>query len=262
MRIVLAVYFKELKSYFSSQIFYIISAVFMLVIGNTFKNEFFTFSRNSMRIVKYVMDFGESGVEFININAVSFKTFNFINFILLLIVPLLTMRLYAEEKKNGTMEFIMTSPITTLQVLLGKFFSCLSIYFLMVMLTVSFMIILIVQSDGQLDIRPVISSYLGTILLGAAIIPIGIFFSSVTENQIIAAFMSMSVLLALWILIFSAQFFSFPFNELIAFISISEHLDSFKRGFIGIRHIIYYISMSIFWMTLSWISVESIRWRQ
>ena len=122
MRIVLAVYFKELKSYFSSQIFYIISAVFMLVIGNTFKNEFFEFSRNSMRIVKYVLDFGESGIEFININAVSFKTFNFINFILLLIVPLLTMRLYAEEKKNGTMEFIMTSPITTLQVLLGKFF--------------------------------------------------------------------------------------------------------------------------------------------
>ena len=262
MRNVLAVYFKELKSYFSSQIFYIISAVFMIVIGNTFKNEFFKFAMDSMRIVKYVMEFSGSGVEFINVNAVSFKTFNFINFILLLIVPLLTMRLYAEEKKNGTMEFIMTSPITTLQVLLGKFFSCLTIYSLMVMLTVSFMIILSVQSDGQLDVRPVISSYLGTILLGAAIIPIGIFFSSVTENHIISAFMSMSVLLALWILIFSAQFFSFPFNEFIAFISISEHLDSFKRGFIGVRHIIYFISMSIFWMTLSWMSVESTRWRQ
>ena len=262
MRNVLAVYFKELKSYFSSQIFYIISAVFMLVIGNTFKNDFFQFARDSMRIVKYVMEFSESGVEFINVNVVSFKTFNFINFVLLLIVPLLTMRLYAEEKKNGTMEFIMTSPITTLQVLLGKFFSCLTIYCLMVMLTVSFMIILTVQSGGQLDVRPVISSYFGTILLGVAIIPIGIFFSSITENQIISAFMSMTVLLGLWILISSAQFFSFPFNEFIAFISISEHLDSFKRGFIGVRHIIYYISLSIFWMTLSWMSVESTRWRQ
>ena len=220
MRNVLAVYFKELKSYFSSQIFYIISAVFMLVIGNTFKNEFFKFAMDSMRIVKYVMEFSGSGVEFINVNAVSFKTFNFINFILLLIVPLLTMRLYAEEKKNGTMEFIMTSPITTLQVLLGKFFSCLTIYSLMVMLTVSFMIILTVQSDGQLDLRPVISSYLGTILLGVAIIPIGIFFSSVTENQIISAFMSMSVLLALWILISNDKFFRLPYNQYIAVISI------------------------------------------
>ncbi len=156
----------------------------------------------------------------------------------------------------------MTSPITTTQVLLGKFFSCLTIYSLMVVLTVSFMVILTVQSKGQLDLRPVISSYLGTILFGAAIIPIGIFFSSLTENQIISAFISLTVLLALWMLIYSAQFFSYPVNELIAFISLSEHLDSFKRGFIGVKHIIYFISMSIFWMTLSWISVESTRWRQ
>jgi ABC-2 type transport system permease protein len=215
-----------------------------------------------MRIVKYVLESGESGVEFINVSAVSYITFSFINFIFILIVPLLTMRLYAEEKKNGTMELIMTSPITTLQVLLGKFFSCLTIYTLMVMLTVSFMVILTILSDGQLDLRPVISSYCGTILMGAAIIPVGIFFSSLTENQIVSAFMSLSILLALWILIYSSDFFSFPYNEIVAFLSISEHLDSFKRGFIGMRHVVYYVSMSIFWITLSWMSVESTRWRQ
>ena len=262
MRNMYAVYIKEVKSYFSSQTIYVISAAFMLVIGSTFKNEFIKFSVESMRILRYMWDYGSGGMDLININVVVHIVFNYINFFLLLIVPLLTMRLYSEEKKNGTMELLMTSPITTFQVLMGKFLSCLSIYSIMVLLTSVFILILSIQSQWQLDIRPVISSYLGTILFGAAIIPIGIFFSSTTENQITSAFITMFVLLALWMIIFSAQFFSYPLSEIIAFISISEHLDSFKRGFIGVKHIFYYISMSVFWMFLSWMSIESARWRQ
>ena len=207
-------------------------------------------------------DYGSANVDLINVNAVSIQTFQYMNFILLLIVPMLTMRLYAEEKKNGTMELLMTSPITTTQVLLGKFFSCFTIYSLMVMLTSFFMVILIIQSKGQVDIGPVISSYFGTFLFGAAIIPIGIFSSSLTENQIVAAVISLSVILGLWVLIFSAQFFDYPINEFISFISLSEHLNSFSLGFIGARHVVYYLSISIFWLALSWMSVESARWRQ
>ncbi len=184
------------------------------------------------------------------------------NLFMLIIVPMLTMRLYAEEKKSGTMELLMTSPITTSQVLLGKFFSCFTIYTLMVMLTSFFMVILTIQSNGQLDIGPVISSYLGTLLLGVAIIPIGIFSSSLTENQIVAAIITLSVILGLWILDISAQFFNYPINEFILFASISEHLNSFTLGFIGIKHIFYYLSVSVFWLTLSWMNVESARWRQ
>lgn len=257
-----AVYRKEVKSYFSSQTIYVISAVFVLVVGSMFKTEFFKFSNESMRILRYIWEYGSGGVELINVNVVVHLLFNYINFFLLLIVPLLTMRLYSEEKKNGTMELLMTAPITTFQVLMGKFLSCLTIYTIMVLLTSSFMVILFVQSQGQLDIRPVISSYFGTILLGTAIIPIGIFFSSSTENQITSAFITMFVLLTLWIVIFSAQFFAYPLSEIIAFISLSEHLDSFKRGFIGVKHIFYYISVSIFWMFLSWMNIESARWRQ
>ncbi|HDY89805.1 MAG TPA: hypothetical protein ENH82_17025, partial [bacterium] len=207
-------------------------------------------------------DYGEAGIRFININLVSLQTFNYMNFILLLIVPLLTMRLYAEEKKSGTMELLMTSPITTTQVLLGKFFSCFSIYTLMVFLSASFMVIMAIQSKGQLDLAPVIASYCGTILFGAAIIPIGMFSSSLTENQIVAAVISLSLVLGLWILIFSAQFFNYPFNDFIAYISLPEHLESFTRGFIGIKHVVYYLSMSLFWLALTGMSVESSRWRQ
>lgn len=262
MRNILAVYIKEIKSYFSSQTIYVISAVFMFVIGNTFKNEFLKFSKASMEILRYIWEYGSGGMELINVNIVVHMLFNYINFFLLLIVPLLTMRLYSEEKKNGTMELLMTSPITTFQVLIGKFLSCLTIYSMMVLLTSAFMVILLVQSQWQLDIRPVISSYFGTILLGTAIIPIGIFFSSLTENQITSAFITMFVLLALWIIVFSARFFAYPLSEIVAFVSLSEHLDSFKRGFIGVRHIFYYLSMSIFWIFLSWMNIESARWRQ
>jgi len=215
-----------------------------------------------MRLLRYIWEYGNGGVPLININVVVHLVFNFINFFLLLIVPLLTMRLYSEEKKNGTMELLMTAPITTFQTLMAKFLSCLTIYTMMVMLTSSFMVILFFMSNGQLDIRPVISSYIGSILLGMAIIPIGIFFSSTTENQITSAFITMFVLLGLWMLIFSARFFSYPLSEIVAFMSLSEHLDSFKRGFIGIKHVFYYLSMSVFWMFLSWMNVESARWRQ
>lgn len=262
MKNILAVYIRELKSYFSSQIFYVVSAVYIFAIGYMFRNAFFRFASESMRRLRYVWDYGSANVELININTVSLHTFQYMNFFLLLIVPMLTMRLYAEEKKSGTMELLMTSPITTTQVLLGKFFSCLTIYSLMVILTTSFMVILIIQSGGQLDIGPVISSYLGTFLLGAAIIPIGIFSSSLTENQIVAAVITLSVILGLWVLVFSSQFFDYPINNFITFVSLSVHLNSFTLGFIGVKHIFYYLSMSIFWLTLSWMSVESSRWRQ
>jgi len=262
MKNILAVYVRELQSYFSSQIFYVISAVYVFVVGYMFRNSFFRFASESMRRLRYVWDYGSANVDLVNVNAVSIQTFQYMNFFLLLIVPMLTMRLYAEEKKSGTMELLMTSPITTTQVLLGKFFSCFTIYSLMVMLTSFFMGILIIQSNGQVDIGPVISSYFGTLLFGAAIIPIGIFSSSLTENQIVAAVITLTVILGLWVLIFSAQFFDYPINEFISFISLSEHLNSFTLGFIGMRHVVYYLSISIFWLTLSWMNIESARWRQ
>jgi len=262
MKNIIAVYSRELKSYFSSQIFYIISAVFVFVVGYMFKNVFFEFATRSMRQLRYKWDYGDTGIDFININMVSLQTFNYINFLLLLIVPLLTMRLYAEEKKSGTMELLMTSPITTTQVLLGKFFSCLTIYTFMVILTSAFMVIMAIQSRGQLDFAPVVASYIGTLLYGAAIIPIGMFSSSFTENQIVAAVVSLSLLLGLWLLIFSAQFLNYPYNDFVAFLSLPEHLESFNRGFVGVKHAVYYLSMSLFWLTLTGMTVESARWRQ
>jgi len=261
MRNALAVYTREIKSYFVSPIFYIIAMVFMLVVGNTFKDNFFNFASTTMNLLRRASNIGGE-IPIMNVNVVASSMFTFMNFVFLLIVPLLTMRLYAEEKKTGTMELLMTSPITTVQVLFGKFFSCMTIYFFMMLLTLAFVIIMMFQSNGKLDWGPVLSSYLGTLLLGSAIVSIGMFFSSLTENQIVAATVSLSVLMGIWLLVFSARFLSPPFNDLVRYLSLSEHLDSFTQGFIGIKHITYFISMTIFWLFLTGINVESARWRQ
>ena len=261
MRNFWAVYTRELKSYFVSPIFYILATVFMFIVGNTFKDTFFNFATTTMRQLRMVTNYGGS-IQIMNVNNVLVSLLTFMNFVFLLIVPLLTMRLYAEEKKNGTMELLMTSPITTTQVLLGKFFSCLTIYFMIMIMTLSFNIIMMVYSQGKLDWGPVISGYAGTLLLGSTIIAIGMFFSSLTENQIVAAAITTTFLMGLWLLIYTANYLKPPLNYFISYLSLTEHLDSFATGFVGIKHIMYYLSMTTFWLFLTGITVESARWRQ
>jgi len=261
MRNAFAVYTREIKSYFVSPILYIIAAVFILVVGNTFKDNFFNFASTTMRLLRYAANYGGE-ISIQNVNTVAMDMFAFMNFTFILIVPLLTMRLYAEEKKTGTMELLMTSPITTVQVLLGKFFSCLTIFFFMTALTIVFVVIMFIQSNYKLDIGPILSSYLGSILFGAAIISIGMFFSSLTENQIVAAAVTLTFLMGLWLLVISARLLDPPFNDIVRFLSLNDHLDSFTRGFIGITHIVYYLSMTVFWLFMTGINVESARWRQ
>jgi len=261
MRNALAVYSREMRSYFASPIFYILSAVFVLALGNMFKDAYFNFASQTMQYMRAAINYSVT-IPDINVNLVANQMFTYMDFLFILIVPLLTMRLYAEEKKNGTMELLMTSPITTAQVLMGKFLSCLSIYVILMAFTLVFNILLMVQSDYKLDWGPVLSSYTGSFLLGATLISIGMFFSSLTENQIVAAAVSITFILGLWLMIFTARFFGPPLNQFLTYLSLSEHLDAFAAGLIHIKHIMYYLSMTLFWMILTGITVESARWRQ
>ena len=257
-----AVYVRELKSYFSSQIIYVIGFVFVLIIGNISRNTLFQFSAQSMEILRMTVQNGADTVQALNINAVPVKIFGYINLLLLLITPILTMRLYAEEKRNGTMELLVTSPVTTIQVLMGKFLSCLTIYSILLGCTAVFMFIIALFSRWTIDPGPVLTSYLGTFLLGAAVIPVGMFFSSLTQNQIVAAFTSLFALFAMWILIMTSGLFSYPMNEVVAYISLSGHQELFNLGLFGIKHVVYYLSVSVFWIVLTWMSIESARWRE
>ena len=261
MNNIFAVYKRELKSYFVSPIFYILASVFLIITGNAFKDTFFRFASDTMRLLRLAQNYG-GRIQLINVNACVSGLFSIMNFILLLIVPLLTMRLYAEEKRNGTMELLMTSPITTTEVLFGKFLSCLSIYFFMVACTIVFNILMMFYSKGNLDWGLVLTGYMGTLLLGTAIIPIGMFFSSLTENQIVAAALTTTFILGMWLLIFTANFLQPPLKFFIMYFSLNFHLDSFSVGYLVIKHIVYYLSVSTFFLFITGISVESTRWRQ
>jgi len=261
MRNAFAVYVREVRSYFVSPIFYILAFVFMVVIGNIFKDSFFAFAAETMRGLRMSQNYRTS-IPMISVDMVARQMFSYINFMFLLVVPLLTMRLYAEEKKSGTMEFLMTSPITTVQVLMGKFFSAFTIYFLMLVPTVAFSIIMMIESNGKLDWGPVLSSYLGSILLGGAIIPIGMFFSSLTENQIVAAAMTIATIMGLWLLVQTSRFLNPPLSDLVRYLSISDHLEYFLFGFISLKHVAYFLSVAVFGLFLTGITVESARWRQ
>ncbi len=261
MRNTLAVYVKEIRSYFVSPIFYILATVFILVIGNSFKDTFLQFATQTMNELRRFINYGGT-LPLWHINNVANEMFKFMNYIFMLIVPLLTMRLYAEEKKNGTMELLMTSPITTTQVLMGKYLSCLTVYFFMMITTIAFSILMMIHSRGGLDLGYVISSYIGTLLLGSAIISIGMFFSSLTENQIVAAAVTIAFIMGLWLLIHTSRFLSPPLSDFVRYLSLSDHIDSFTSGLIGIKHFVYYITMTVFWLFITGINVESARWRQ
>lgn len=261
MRNALAIYTREVKSYFTSPIFYILALVFMLMLGNTFKDSFFAFATETMRLMRMVQNY-RINVPVISIDMVVRQLFAYINFLFILVAPLVTMRLYAEERKNGTMELLMTSPVTTAQVMMGKFFSALTVYVILLALTLAFNVIMMVESHGKLDWGLVLSAYLGAILLGGAVISIGMFFSALTENQIVAAATTLTTVMVLWLLIQTARFLAPPFSGFVKALSLSTHVEAFSAGFIQVEHIVYFLSVTVFGLFLTGITIESARWRQ
>jgi ABC-2 type transport system permease protein len=261
MRNALAVYVREVRSYFVSPIFYILAFVFMVVVGNMFKDAFFSFATETMRSLRMAQNY-RTPIPMLSVDMVARQMFSYINFMFLLIVPLLTMRQYAEERRNGTMELLMTSPITTAQVLLGKFFSAFTIYIIMLALTLTFNVIMMVESGGKLDWGMVASSYLGSILLGGAIISLGMFFSALTENQIVAAATTTATIMGLWLLVQTSRFLSPPYSDFIRYISFSDHIEYFTIGFLSVKHIVYFLSVTVFGLFITGVTIESARWRQ
>ena len=186
--------------------------------------------------------------------------FAVMDFIWLLIVPMLTMRLYAEEKKTGTIELLMTSPISSVEVLLGKFFACFSLYSIIVSLTMVYFVIL--EAYGSPDWGPIFSGYLGYLFLGATFISVGILASALTENQIVAVLLSFGILLLFWLIDWSASFAGPTAAKILQYMSFIEHLEDFQRGVIDSKDVVFYLSFSFFCLFLTTRVVESRRWRR
>jgi ABC-2 type transport system permease protein len=179
--------------------------------------------------------------------------------IILFIMPMITMRTYSEEKRSGTIELLLTSPVTDLEIILGKFFGALGLYVAMLVVTMLYVAILFVY--GNPEWRPLVAAYLGLLLMGGAFLSLGLLISSMTNNQIVAGIISFIVFLMLWIVGWFADTAGPTMGAVTRYLSITEHFDDFSKGIIDTKHVIYYLSLITFGLFLTAKSVDSERWR-
>jgi ABC-2 type transport system permease protein len=179
--------------------------------------------------------------------------------IILFVMPMITMRTYSEEKRSGTIELLLTSPLTDVQIILGKFLGAMALF--ATMLLVTSIDIAILFRLGNPEWKPVLAGYLGLLLMGGCFIAIGLLISSLTKNQIVAGFMTFAVFLMLWVINWMGESSGPTTRAILSFLSITDHLDDFTRGIIDTKHIVYYLSFITFGLFLTAKSVDSERWR-
>ncbi len=258
MKGILAIYRREMGSYFVSPIAYIVVGFFLLVAGYFF----YVYLANIMQRAM-IMQMQQQMSQDMDVPGLVIRYFfGAVSFIILFMIPMLTMGIYAEERKRGTMELLMTSPITELQIVLGKFLAALSLFLIMLAPTFIYQMIMASYSDPGLPWRVLMSSYLGTVLLGAVLIAIGSFISSLTESQIIAAVATFAVFLLLWVLDFGAGRSSTTTGEILQYLSILRHYDDFTRGVIDTSSVVFYVSLTVLGLFLTLRTLDSMRWRR
>ncbi len=181
-----------------------------------------------------------------------------INVIFLLMVPLITMRLFAEEKKQHTLELLLTAPISLGEIVIGKFLSAFMLISVMLGLTLLYPIVLFMT--GNPDLGPVVGCYLGSLLLTSCYLAIGILFSSVTENQIVAGALSFAAGLFFWLIEYAKEFTSGLTSEFFAYLSLNQHYENFSQGIINTSDVLFYLSFIGLGLFLTHRVLDSNRW--
>jgi len=172
---------------------------------------------------------------------------------------MITMRTYAEEKRSGTIELLLTSPLTDFHIIMGKFLGAMALYATMLAVTVVHIGALFLFGDPEW--WPVVTGYLGLLLMGGCFISIGLLISSLTKNQIVAGTVTFAVFLMLWVINWIATFTGPTTQTVLNYLSITDHLDDFTRGILDTRHLVYYLSFISFGLFLTARSVDTERWR-
>jgi ABC-2 type transport system permease protein len=250
---ILAIAQKELKSYFASPIAYVIIGFFALVFGY-----FYVVSINVF--LQMAMQMGVPGQGQINVNNMAVRPLlQNVSVVALFVLPLITMRTYAEEKRSGTIELLLTSPLTDLQIIMGKFLGAVALYGLMLLITLPHMAVLFIY--GNPEWKPIATGYLGLLLMGASFISMGLWISSLTKNQIVAGMITFAMFLLLWTITWAIDSAGPSMQKVLTALSITDHFDDFSKGVIALRHLVYYISFITFGLFLTAKSVDSERWR-
>jgi ABC-2 type transport system permease protein len=200
------------------------------------------------------------GPESINVNEMLVgPLFMNVSVILLFTLPLVTMRIYSEEKRSGTIELLLTSPLTDFQIVMGKFLGALVLY--AAMLSVTLVHIGFLFAFGNPEWRPIATGYLGVLLMGGCFLSLGLFVSSLTKNQIVAGMITFAVFLMFWIVNWISSFSGPTMQAVLNYLSITDHLNDFTKGVLDTKHLVYYVSFIAFSLFLTVRSVDSERWR-
>jgi ABC-2 type transport system permease protein len=255
MKNILAIWQREMKSYFVSPIAYVVLTVFLFIAGYFFYIILTSLVQQTMMQAAYGQ--GSPPVDIPGMVSRSF--FGTVSVVLLFMIPMLTMGLFAEEKKRGTIELLMTTPVGNVQALMGKYLASLT--FLVIMLAASLVTISPLFIYGAPDWKPIMSGYLGLALYGAALLAIGLFISTLTESQIIAGVITLGVILILWLVDALASGLQGVMKDVVSYLSVISHLDDFIKGVIDTTNVIFYLTFAFFGLFLTYRSLESLRWK-
>jgi ABC-2 type transport system permease protein len=245
---------KELKSYFASPIAYGLMAFFGLISGYFFYVATAIFVQrgfeSQMMGRGFPMDVNEWVIRPLMMN---------VSVIALFLIPMITMRLFAQEKSSGTIELLATSPIRDVEVIVGKWLAALILF--ASILAVSAINVVILFAYGRPDWKPLLVGYLGLLLLGGCLLAIGTFISTTTKNQIIAGTATFAVCLLLWVLDWVSSYETAAWAKVVGYFSVMAHFEPFSKGVIDTKDVVFYVSMIFFGLFLTARSLESLRWR-
>ena len=214
------------------------------------------FVRQSMQMNQ----FGMQGPQAMNVNQQLIRPLlQNVLILILFLMPMVTMRAYAEEKRSGTIELLLTSPLTDFQIIVGKFLGAMALYGCMLAVTLIHIGLLFLY--GRPEWKPIVTAYIGLLLMGGCFIAVGLFISSLTRNQIVAGMVTFAVFLMLWIITWIGSFSGPTVDKLTQYLSIVDHFDDFGKGVLDTTHIIYYVSFITFGLFLTAKSVDMERWR-
>jgi gliding motility-associated transport system permease protein len=245
---------KELRSYFVSPIAYAVIGLFALIFGFIF----FIATRDFVNFSFRAQLMGGGGPSNVNEQIIR-PLLGFSGTVALFLIPLITMRLVAEEKRSGTIELLLTSPVHDVSIVLGKWLGAIILY--LCALAVCGLNIVLLFAWGKPDWKPVLVAYLGLILQGGCLLAIGTLISTLTSNQIIAGGATFFVSLLFWMLNWYTAFDSSTSAKVVNYLSILTHMENFSKGVLDLKDVVFYVSFIFFGLFLTLRQIESLRWR-
>jgi len=254
VRNIWTLYRKELKSYFASPIAYLLVAVFALIFGYFFYVATAIFVSRSIQSEMMgrgmPMDVNEWVIRPLLMN---------VSVIGLFLIPMITMRLFAEEKRAGTIELLLTSPVRDMEIIFAKWLAAVTLY--AVILGVSALNLTFLFIYGKPDWKPILVGYLGLLLQGGGLLAVGTFISTTTRNQIIAGGATFAACLLLWILDWVSAYEMATWAKVLSYMSVVTHFEPFSKGVLDTKDVVFYLSVIFFGLFLTARSMESLRWR-